>query len=64
MGEYEQELRESDEYETLAGYILWLHGSIPHQGEIISDPESEQYSFQILRAGDTRIELVKLITDQ
>jgi len=62
--EYELELRESDEYETLAGYILWLHGSIPHQGEIISDPDNEEYSFQILRAGDTRIELVKLITDQ
>ncbi|MFW5767316.1 MAG: hemolysin family protein [Bacteroidota bacterium] len=61
---YELGLKESDEYETLAGYILFLHGSFPGQGEIISDSDNEDMTFQILRAGDTRIELVKIMSGQ
>ncbi|MGM0650847.1 MAG: hemolysin family protein, partial [Bacteroidota bacterium] len=61
---YDFNLKVSDEYETLAGYILYLHGSFPDQGEIISDTNHQNLSFQILRAGDTRIELVKIMKTQ
>ncbi len=54
-------LRENDEYETLAGYILHHHGSFPHKGEIITDLEDDGNRYEILRASDTRIELIKVI---
>jgi CBS domain containing-hemolysin-like protein len=59
--QYGMELEESDEYETLAGYILNHYGNFPKQGEIIKNIASDKNTYQILKASDTRIELVKLI---
>lgn len=48
---------EDEESETLSGYIINHHEKIPHQKErIIID----NYEFDILNVGDTRIEMVKL----
>lgn len=46
-----------EEYETIAGYILFHHGNIPKMNEIIT---IENYQFNITKVSKTRIELVKL----
>lgn len=54
---YQTEFPESDEYETLAGFILHHIESIPPKGKII---QIGKYQFLILQATHTRIDLVKL----
>lgn len=54
---YNLNLPEEDEYETLAGMILFYHGSIPRTNEII---RIKNFTFKILRASETRLELVSL----
>lgn len=54
---FELDFPESDEYETLAGFIIHLHESIPRQGEKVV---IGKYHFLILKASETRIETVKL----
>jgi CBS domain containing-hemolysin-like protein len=54
---YKLNLPESDEYETLAGFIINYHESIPEKGESI---DIELFSFEILQASESRIELVRL----
>ena len=55
--EYDLELPEDENYETLAGLIIHHHESIPDvNDEIILDP----YRFTILQVSDTKIEQVKL----
>ena len=54
---YKLNIPESDVYETLAGYIIKHHESIPGKGDTI---EIDQYSLEILQASESRIELVKL----
>lgn len=54
---YNQIFPEKEEYETIAGYILFYHGNIPKMNEIIT---IENYQFTILKVTKTRIELVKL----
>ena len=51
------ELPESDDYETLAGLIIHHHESIPDQREEI---RIGQFTFTILQASETRIDLVHL----
>lgn len=51
------ELRESEEYHTLAGYILDNLEALPAQGDTF---ELGQYRFDILKMSATRIELVRL----
>ena len=46
-----------DESETLSGYIIGHHETIPQQKERII---IENYEFDILSVSDTRIEMVKL----
>lgn len=53
-------LPEKDEYETLAGLILFHHGNIPSANEII---KIKNFNFRILRVSATRLELVKLKTE-
>jgi len=53
-------LPEEDEYETLAGLILFHYGNIPSANEII---KIKNYNFRILRVSATRLELVKLKVD-
>lgn len=51
-------IQESDEYDTLGGYILNYTGKIPQKDEFI---ELEHYNCIILESSDRKIELVKLI---
>ena len=51
------DLPESDDYQTIAGYLLHLHEAIPSVGERI---ETKQYDFEVIRKTAARIELVKL----
>lgn len=54
---YNLNLPESDDYETLAGFIIHLHESIPGAGEMII---SDNFVFQIKEVSENRIELVNL----
>jgi len=53
-------LPEEDEYETLAGMILYYHGSIPGINEII---RINSFLIRILKVTTTRIELVNVRID-
>jgi CBS domain containing-hemolysin-like protein len=57
---YKIHLPESDEYETLGGFIINIHESIPSINEIII---RDKFRFIIAEASDTRIETVRLILD-
>ncbi|RKR15270.1 CBS domain containing-hemolysin-like protein [Maribacter vaceletii] len=59
---YKLELPESDEYETLGGFIVYKTGEIPEQdSEIIID----NFQFTILEVSNTKIDLVALkITEE
>jgi CBS domain containing-hemolysin-like protein len=50
-------LPETEDFETLAGFILFHHESIPTINSII---KIDSFQFKILKATNTRIELVKL----
>ncbi|MEO8862558.1 MAG: hemolysin family protein [Ginsengibacter sp.] len=54
---YKMEFRKNEETETLSGYIISQHESIPRQKDriIIDD-----YQFDVLNVSETRIEMVKL----
>lgn len=54
---YSLNIPESDEYETLAGFILYQYQSIPKPNEIIILAD---YTIKIIRMGETRIDLVHL----
>jgi len=56
--EYNLELPESDEYETLAGLIVTIHENIPIEGDII---EINDFYFEILECSNSKIEKIKLI---
>jgi CBS domain containing-hemolysin-like protein len=51
------EFPENENFETLAGYILFNHESIPKVNTLIT---IGQYQFKILKATNTKIELVHL----
>lgn len=51
------EIPESDDYQTLAGYILNETGAIPAQGD---DIHLGPYNFNILRSSATKLELIKV----
>jgi CBS domain containing-hemolysin-like protein len=57
---YHLDLPEKDDYETLAGLILFYHGSIPGNNEVI---RIGKFVFRILRVTATRLELVSLKTN-
>ncbi len=54
---YDLALEESEDYDTLAGYIIYTHKGIPVPGESVTISHLE---FKILRTTHTRIELVKV----
>ena len=58
--QYKLNLPVSEEYETLAGLIIYHHQSIPAQSETI---HVNYLRFQILSMSDTRIEQVSLRTE-
>lgn len=55
---YKLDLPESEEFETLAGYIFFLHEQIPEKNEVV---ETEKYTFEILEVDEPRIEKVRLL---
>lgn len=55
---YKLELPDSEEYATLAGYILSFHGSIPNVNEIIS---TDDFDFIIQKVENNRIDQVRLM---
>jgi CBS domain containing-hemolysin-like protein len=57
---YTLDLPEEDDYETLAGMILYYHGSIPVCNETI---RIRNFVFRVLRVTATRLELVNLKID-
>jgi len=58
---YKLDLPRSEDYKTLAGFIIHDHESIPAEGEtILISP----FRFDILQAGDARIELVRLTVEE
>lgn len=59
--EYDLNLPESDDYETLAGLIIHLHEDLPGQGERIKIPP---YEVEILKVSGQRIEEVRLALSQ
>jgi CBS domain containing-hemolysin-like protein len=54
---YHLNLPEEDDYETLAGMILFYHGSIPGNNDVI---RIGRFTIKVLRASNTRLELVNL----
>ena len=50
-------IEENEEYDTLAGYILFHHRSLPGKSEVI---EINKYQFNILKVSETKLEIVKL----
>ncbi len=62
--EFDFNLSESDEYETIAGYILHYTGNFPKQGSIIIiEDNNKEYKFKILKVQDTKIEKVMLLVN-
>lgn len=55
---YHLNLEEREEYETLAGLILYFNESIPQEGEEI---EVDGTTFQILKVKNARIEEIKVV---
>ena len=51
------DIPESDEYQTLMGYILHSTGAIPEQGDIIV---LDNMCFEILKKSATRLELIRV----
>ncbi|PLX08879.1 MAG: hemolysin [Marinilabiliales bacterium] len=54
---YDLSIPESDEYETLAGYILFNYENIPQANEQI---DIDQYSIRVLKVTNTKIELIRI----
>ena len=54
---YDLEIEESEEYDTLAGYILYNFEGIPSAGEVI---KTENLEIKILRTTRTRVELARV----
>lgn len=58
---YHLEIPEEDEYQTLAGYILFITGQIPAKGEII---KTENLTIEVIEKSANRLELIKVATQQ
>ncbi len=57
---FDLQIPESDEYSTIAGYILSHYQSLPKAGELI---DIHNFSFRILKVENNRIDLLKLRLD-
>ena len=54
---FDLDIPESDEYQTLGGYILALHQRVPQLNENIY---IGKYKIQVIKLRSTKIELIKL----
>lgn len=57
---YNLDLPEKDDYETLAGMIMYHYGNIPDLNDEI---RIQRFTFRVLRVTSTRLELVKMKVD-
>ncbi|NOY38121.1 MAG: HlyC/CorC family transporter [Chlorobi bacterium] len=55
---YQLDIPEEDEYETLAGYILYRYESLPKPNQIL---KLDTFEIRIVKMTETRIDLVRLI---
>ena len=55
------ELPESDDYVTIAGFILHVYQKFPKVNETI---QIENYTFKIVKVTATKIELVRMTVDK
>lgn len=55
--QYDLEIEESDEYDTLAGYIIYAHDGIPSSGTVVL---TEKHEIKVLRTTRTRLELARV----
>lgn len=53
------DIPESDEYQTIAGYIMASTGTIPAEGEWV---ELDDLKLQVLKKSDKRLELIKVVS--
>ncbi len=58
---YPLEIPENDEYQTLAGYILYHLEAIPKVGETF---KIDNYTFSIIKLEGARIDLIRIITEE
>lgn len=58
---YSLNLLESDEYETIAGWILFHYENIPKLNQVI---EIEQFSVKILEVTSIKIDLINLVVNE
>ncbi len=58
---YHIDIPEDDEYQTLAGYILYNVGAIPSQGEVL---KIGSLLFTIVKRTATRLELIRMTRDE
>jgi len=58
---YNFNIPEKEDYETLAGFILFHHGSIPTKGEVIEIPP---FVFEVTKAHGNRLEEVKMVISE
>lgn len=62
--EYGYSLTESDEYETIAGYIMYFSGNFPKMGEIVTVNDNDvSYRFRVLEIRGTKIVKVMLYAE-
>lgn len=54
---YDMGIPESDDYDTLAGYIIFVNKGLPKQGEVV---EVDNKIIRILRMSSSKIDLVKM----
>ena len=54
---YGLNIPESDEYDTLAGYIIAEHGGIPTEGEVL---RNERFSIKIISREQSRLDVVNV----
>ena len=54
---YGLEIPESEEYDTLAGYIIYYYEGIPSQGEVVNIDDKE---IKILRMSGSKLELARI----
>lgn len=54
---YHLSIPEDEEYDTIAGYIIFKNEGLPKQGDII---EIDKYNFHILKMGSSKIDLIKI----
>lgn len=54
---YDLDLPESDDYETLGGFITWFHENIPNEGDVLN---YQDFEFTILKTSSNRLDSVVL----